>query len=155
MSRDEENNKAIQRLSSEIVESRIIAERMEGKLDRIRDSQKITDEKVEAILDVVTGHISGAKTGLVIRVHDLEQKQAETEKRIEDNLRMNGKITNMEKNLNEVLEMQRKHPSLLYSLRFETRKTIMWIIFFLMLVSIWFVSGLRQPILEFFGLPIF
>ena len=152
---EHENNKAIRELSNELKENRLLTERIDGKIDRIRDSQKSEAIKVNALLDVVTGSESGAKTGLIVRVHDLEQKQAMTDKRIDDILAMGDKIENMETMLTAAIKMQQDHPSLLYSLRFETRKTIMWLFFALLIVSIWFVSGLRQPILEFFGLPIF
>ena len=152
---EHENNKAILALSNELRENRLVTERIDGKIDRIRDSQKISDQRVEALLDVVTGSSSGAKTGLIVRVHDLEQKQAMTDKRIDDILAMGDRIENMETMLSDVIKMQTDHPSLLYSIRYETRKTIIWLFFALMIVSIWFVSGLRQPVLEFFGLPIF
>jgi len=152
---EHENNKAIRELSNEIKENRLLSERIDGKIDRIRDSQKIQETRVDALLDVVTGAQSGAKTGLIVRVHDLEQKQAVTDKRIDDILAMSSKIESMEEMLTAAIKMQQDHPSLLYSLRFETRKTIMWLFFALLIVSIWFVSGLRQPVLEFFGLPIF
>jgi len=152
---EHENNKAIRELSKELRESRLLTERIDGKIDRIRDSQKISDKRVEALLDVVTGSESGAKTGLIVRVHDLEQKQAMTDKRIDDILAMGDRIENMEKMLTATIKMQTDHPSILYSLRFETKKTIAWLFFALLIVSIWFVSGLRQPVLEFFGLPIF
>ena len=152
---EHENNKAIQKLSEALLENRIISERMEGKLDRIRDRMIATDNRVEALLDIVTGSKTGVKTGLIVRVHDLERQQVLIDKRIDDVLAMNAQIASMEDKLDKVIEMQANHPSLLYSIRFETRKTIMWLFFALLVVSIWFVSGLRQPILEFFGLPIF
>ena len=152
---EHENNKAIQKLSEALLENRIISERMEGKLDRIRDRMIATDNRVEALLDIVTGSKTGVKTGLIVRVHDLERQQVLIDKRIDDVLAMNAQIASMEDKLDKVIEMQANHPSLLYSIRFETRKTIMWLFFALLIVSIWFVSGLRQPILEFFGLPIF
>ncbi len=150
-----QNNKAILALSKEVRENRIIVERIDGKLDRIRDSQKVSDQRVEDLVDVVTGGKTGAKTGLIVRVHDLERKQDMTDKRISDIHAMNDKMDRMEDMLKEAIRIQKDHPSLLYSLRFETKKTLMWLLFALMLISIWFVSGLRQPVLEFFGLPIF
>jgi hypothetical protein len=152
---ENENNKAILILSNELRESRLLTERIDGKIDRIRDGQKTEAIKVNALLNVVTGSESGAKTGLIVRVHDLEQNQVRTDKRIDDILSMGGKIDNMESMLTDSINMQKKHPSLLYLLRFETKKTIAWIFFAIMIVSIWFVSGIRQPVLEFFGLPIF
>lgn len=145
----------IEALSKEVRENRIIVERIDGKLDRIRDSQKVSDQRVEALLDVVTGSKTGAKTGLIVRVHDLEQKQGMTDKRINDILAMNIKMDRMEDLLKEAIRMQKAHPSLLYSLRFDTKKTVMWILFAFVLLSIWFVSDFRQPVLQFFGFPIF
>lgn len=149
-----ESNKAILALSKDVRENRIISERIDGKVDRIRDSQKVSDQRVEALLDVVTGSKTGAKSGLIVRVHDLEQKQAMTDKRIDDILDMNEKIDRMEDMLVKVIETTTKHPSLLYSLRFETKKTIMWILFAFVILSLWFVSDFRNPILELFGIPI-
>lgn len=151
----DKNNEAIKQLTKEILESRVISERMDGKLDRIRDRLIATDNRVEALLDIVTGSKTGVKSGLIVRVHDLELKQGITDKRINDILAMNQKINKMDTKLDKVIKMQTDHPSLLYSIRFETRKTIIWLFFVLMIISVWFVSGLRQPILEFFGLPIF
>lgn len=151
---ESDNNKAILTLAKDVRTNRIIIERIDGKLDRIRDSQKVSDQRVEIIVDVVTGNKTGPKSGLIVRVHDLEKQQATTNKRIDDILAMDKKIDNVENMLEEVIEMQTKHPSLLYSLRFETKKTVMWILFVFVILSIWFVSDLRQPILELLGIPI-
>ena len=48
-----------------------------------------------------------------------------------------------------------KHPTLIYLLRFRTKETIAALIFIILLLSTWYVSGIRQPILKFFNLPIF
>jgi hypothetical protein len=47
------------------------------------------------------------------------------------------------------------HPSLLFLLRFRTKETAVAVVLVFLLLSIWYVSGFRQPILNFLGLPIF
>ena len=42
------------------------------------------------------------------------------------------------------------HPTLLYLLRFRTRETVAALV-----LSLWYVSGFRQPILRWLGLPLF
>jgi hypothetical protein len=49
----------------------------------------------------------------------------------------------------------RMHPSLVYLLRFRTRETVAALILLFMLLSLWYVSGFRRPILEWLGLPAF
>lgn len=58
-------------------------------------------------------------------------------------------------NVRRIDDFQKTHPSLLYLARFRTRETAIAIILLFALLSIWWVSGFRQPILEFLGLPIF
>ena len=48
-----------------------------------------------------------------------------------------------------------KHPPLLYLFRYRTRETIAIIVGLFVLLSLWWVSGLRQAILQFLGLPLF
>lgn len=130
-------------------------ERMESKIDRMGDRVRITEKRVESLHDVVTGSESGAETGLIIRVHDLEQRLLQQEQAFERITSIDGRIDSMEDKLDQVLRMQEEHPPLLYLLRFKTRKTIFWIVFAFLLLSVWYISSFRQPILEFFGLPIF
>lgn len=133
----------------------VIVERIEGKIDRMNDRVKLTESKVEALLDVVTGQKSGAHKGLVVKVHDLEQRVDRIESALNNFKMIEKQVGSVERKLDDVLEMQREHPSLLYLLRFQTRRTLFWIVVLFLLLSIWWVSGWRQPILEFFGLPIF
>ena len=126
----------------------LTVERIEGKIDRMGDRIKITEERVEALLDVVTGSKTGARSGLVVRVLDLEKRMAQMETAV-------TQIDSMDDKLGKVLRMQEEHPPLLYLLRFQTRKTVFWIILAFLMLSLWYVSGFRQPILEFLGLPVF
>ena len=48
-----------------------------------------------------------------------------------------------------------QHPSLLYLLRFRTKETVATILFIILVLSMWYVSGIRQPLLKWFGLPVF
>ena len=47
------------------------------------------------------------------------------------------------------------HPTLLYLLRFRTKETVAALVFLFVLLSLWYVSGFRQPILRWLGLPLF
>lgn len=47
------------------------------------------------------------------------------------------------------------HSPLIYLLRFRTKETIAALLFLIFLLSAWYVSGIRQPILKWLGLPIF
>jgi len=47
------------------------------------------------------------------------------------------------------------HPSIIYLLRFKTKETVATIVFLIVVLSLWYVSGMRQPILKFLGLPVF
>ncbi len=49
-------------------------------------------------------------------------------------------------------QYHKDNPPLLWLLRFRTKETIATILF---LLSAWYVSGIRQPILKWLGLPIF
>jgi methyl coenzyme M reductase beta subunit len=93
-------------------------------------------------------------------------RQMTMERDIKDN---SDKIAGMEERLTKMEEAQRaqtklleelkKHllgnPSLLWLLRYRTRKTVFWIVVVFIILSLWWISGWRQPILEFFGLPAF
>lgn len=47
------------------------------------------------------------------------------------------------------------YPSLMWLLRHRTKETVAWIVAIFVLLSVWFVSGFRQPLLDWLGLPIF
>lgn len=134
----------------------VILERMEGKLDRMRDRVVTTEERSKALLNVVTGSESGAEFGLVMRVRDLENRLDKGgAAALSDIADIKVRLDEMEIKLDEALRMQTDHPPLLYLLRFHTRRTIFWIIVVFVLLSLWYVSGFRGPILEFLGLPVF
>lgn len=48
-----------------------------------------------------------------------------------------------------------QHPSIVYLMRFRTRETIVVIVFIFAILSLWWVSTIRQAILQFLGLPSF
>lgn len=52
-------------------------------------------------------------------------------------------------------EYLERHPSLLYLIRFRTRETVAVILLVFVLLSAWYVSGFRMPILRWLGLPVF
>ena len=61
---------------------------------------------------------------------------------------LKGRVTELE-------EYNQFHPSLLYLFRFQTKETIVVIIMLFVALSVWWVSGFRQPLLELLGLPVF
>jgi hypothetical protein len=63
--------------------------------------------------------------------------------------KINGRLKKVE----AAEETWEENPSLLWYLRFETKKTVATILFVFVLLSALYVSGIRAPILEFFGLP--
>ena len=52
-------------------------------------------------------------------------------------------------------QYHKDNPPLLWLLRFRTKETIATILFIIIVLSAWYVSGIRQPILKFLGLPEF
>ncbi len=133
----------------------VIVERIEGKIDRLDDRVKLNSERVEALLDVVTGAKSGGRTGLVVRVHDLENRQDRMEEALLEVKKVNGRLNTLEGQLSKVLQLQADHPPLLYLLRFRTRKTVIWFLIIFALLSIVWVSDIRHAIFNLFGLPVF
>ena len=47
------------------------------------------------------------------------------------------------------------HPSLVYLLRYQTKETFAVFFFIILALSLWYVSGIRQPILKWLGWPVF
>jgi hypothetical protein len=47
------------------------------------------------------------------------------------------------------------HPTLLYLLRFRTKGPVAAPVLLFVLLSLWYVSGFRRPILKWLGLPMF
>ena len=74
-----------------------------------------------------------------------------------DNLEriMDKRFDKLDGKVDKAVEHQTTHPSLIYLLRFKTRQTVAALIFAFVIFSSWFVSSVRQPILEFLGLPVF
>ena len=52
-------------------------------------------------------------------------------------------------------EYIRTHPSLVYLLRYRTRETLALFFVIILILSLWYVSGFRQPILKWLGWPVF
>ena len=68
---------------------------------------------------------------------------------------MDKKFDELSRKIDDTIKHQEDHPSLIYLLRYRTKKTVTALIFIFMVLSTWFVSDLREPILEFFGLSVF
>jgi negative regulator of genetic competence, sporulation and motility len=90
---------------------------------------------------------------LLKRLVELEEahnvKHEELEKQI------NERFDALEQKVDTAVRRQSEYPSVTYLLRYRSRDTVVAIIFLFVILSTWFVSGFRQPILEWLGLPIF
>ena len=67
-------------------------------------------------------------------------------------------LTSMEKRIKDLEDVARVHneyPSITFLLRYRPKETEAWILIIFVLLSMWWVSGFRQPILEWLGLPTF
>jgi hypothetical protein len=62
---------------------------------------------------------------------------------------INGRLKKVE----AAVEESERHPSLLWLLRFRTKKTVVIIATVFVLLSLFYISGTRMPILELLGLP--
>ncbi len=63
--------------------------------------------------------------------------------------KINGRLKKVEK----VAEEWTRYPSLTWLLYHKTKKTVAIIVIVFILLTLFYVSGLRAPILEFLGLP--
>lgn len=52
-------------------------------------------------------------------------------------------------------EYHKENPPLLWLLRFRTKETVATIVLIFVLLSLWYVSGFRQSLLQWLGLPLF
>jgi hypothetical protein len=126
----------------------VIVERIEGKIDRMNDRVKLNSERIEALLDVVTGHKDGGRSGLVVRVHDLEQKQEQHHAALEEMKKNGDRMDVIEDKLDQVLRMQSEHPPFLWLLRFQTRKTVLWIVLIFAILTLIWASDVREAVLS-------
>ena len=121
------------------------------------------DIKFEQLRKSINGN--GAM-GLFTRIVLVEKETSETRREVEElkneicDLKDEVEIGNrrslrLEEAITRIDEHTIKHPSILWSLRFNTSKTITIIMILFIILSMWFVSGFRQPILDLIGFPIF
>lgn len=68
---------------------------------------------------------------------------------------MDEKFDELSTKIDAAVKHQEDHPSIIYLLRYKTKQTVTALLFLFMVLSSWFVNGIREPILEFLGLPIF
>ena len=88
---------------------------------------------------------------------DAQQEQmaaelAELRRLIREQSENVGRLTRVVERTEEHLQT---HPTLLYLLRFRTRETVAALVLLFVVLSLWYVSGFRQPILRWLGLPVF
>lgn len=130
----------------------LTVERIEGKLERMDDRLKLNEERIEALLRVVTGQNGDGRLGLIVRVHDLEQQMVSNSRRLEDLDGVKQNIDSIEKKVDRVLELNQQHPTILYLLRYDTRKTVAWILIIFAILSLLWVSELREALLSLLGI---
>lgn len=130
----------------------LTVERIEGKLERMDDRLKLNEERIEALLRVVTGQNGDGRLGLIVRVHDLEQQMVSNSRRLEDLDGVKQNINSIEKKVDRVLELNQQHPTILYLLRYDTRKTVAWILIIFAILSLLWVSELREALLSLLGI---
>ncbi len=63
--------------------------------------------------------------------------------------RINGRLKKVEASVTE----SEKHPSLLWLLRFKTKRTIAVIVTVFALLSLLYLAGPKEPVMGLFGLP--
>lgn len=131
-------------------------ERIEGKIDRMGDQVVANSQRLEALLDVVTGSKSGAHTGLVVRTHDLESAQRRTDERV-NNLEKaqearDARLEAMDGKLDKVIKFQEDHPPFLYLIRFRTSATVRTLLIVLAILVILWTTGALERVLGLFGL---
>lgn len=66
-----------------------------------------------------------------------------------------GRFKSIEDRVDDLEDYKKEHPSLLWLARYRTKQTAIWILIIFIILSIWWVSGFRQPILQYFGIPPF
>lgn len=115
-----------------------------GSLSQEQATEFIVVALIEQAInnEEVVNRLSGIELAQNKRVDELEKKIEE-------------RFDELSKKIDDAAKMQSEHPSLLYLLRYDTKRTVATILFIFLVLSTWFVSGVRQPILEWFGLPVF
>ena len=103
------------------------------------------------VISLIDQALSGET--LVKRLGKLERANEERFDELEQS--MDKRFDELSAKIGEAVDHQKTHPSLIYLLRFRTKETLAVLVFAFVIFSSWFVGGVRQPILEFLGLPVF
>jgi chromosome segregation ATPase len=133
------------------------------QIQHLMDAIMSMDKKIERLRKSINGN---GDMGLFTRIVLVEKETTETRQEVEelkdviielqDEVEVgNRRSLRLEEAIRRIDEHTMKHPSLLWSLRFNTVKTLAVIVFIFVILSLWYVSGAREPILDLLGLPIF
>ncbi len=64
-------------------------------------------------------------------------------------IKINGRLKKVE----EAAEEWEQYPTLLWLLRHKTKTTVAWMVAIFVILTLFYVSGLREPIFTWLGLP--
>lgn len=132
--------------------------RMSEKLSSIDKRLGKNEESIESVIHILKGDgvdragLAALTKANTSKLEDLEIQIAQNQARME---KMETAQNELIKACHEIQRISRENPSLLWMLRFRTRETVLVIIMIFIFLSLWWVSGWRQPVLEWLGLPIF
>ena len=132
--------------------------RMSEKLTSIDQRLGKNEEAIESVIQILKGD-GVERTGLAAlaranssKLEDLELQVAQDQAAMAD---LKAKVDELVAHCIEIQRISRENPSLLWLLRFRTKETTIVIITIFVVLSLWWISGWRQPILHWLGLPIF
>ena len=112
------------------------------EVKRQHEAGTLTQEQATEFIVVTLINQAAEGETLVKRLGDLEKN-------------LDKRFDELSQKIDDTIKHQKDHPSLVSLLRYRTRQTVVALIFIFMILSSWFVSSLRQPVLEFLGLPVF
>ena len=115
---------------------------LEQQIRRLVDDGSISDRDAIRLTLAGQAEILGAIRSI--------QKSLEERREV-----VNKRMILLEQRQAEFEYYMREYPSITWLLRHRTKETITFIVFVFVILSLWFVSGFRQPILDWLGLPIF
>lgn len=131
--------------------------RMDEKLTNIEGRLSKHESSLEKLTVILTG--DGGGDGLAHRIIKTEGELRDLKT---DQLYIRSALAELQKredaivgDIRDLAEQAERHPSLIWLMRFRTKQTITWIVLAFMILSLWWISGWRQPILELLGLPVF
>ena len=113
--------------------------------------QSVVNEVLASMAIVTANDMSE----LIEASHRQEQKLDELVRSINDLTAQIKAVDDIPERVTAIENKYLNYPSLVWLLRFRTKNTVTIIVLVFVALSLWFVSGARQPILSALGLPIF